>query len=447
MALKKQIKQLTESHLARDSLTSVFLQFGYAAFSFITAVLFARLLGVAEFGAYTVVYSWTFLLAVFGKFGLDNYITRELAIELEQQNWRRSFGILISVLMLTLFVSCSLGLAAYSGFLWLDPQIDLVLKRIFGYSCLLVPILSLEVVTYAVLKAAGYNSVGMWIRFFIRPLLLITVLLAATQLNYSFTGVEAILSQLWTLLIGLALLTIAIITVLPTELFRSRPLLDIRTHSKGGLFFLVIAGLNVLITNTDLVMLGFLYSVEEAANYRVASRVASVIALTLLAVSFPLGPRIAILYRSSRFEDLRDIYNKANALALILAIPLCIIFVIYSSELLSIFGAEFKSASSLLVVLALIALFEVAMGPMWLCLSMVGKEKTVSIILAFAAVLNIILNLLLIPRYGAMGAVIASGITVLAFRLALWLRLYRELRIWPGGIGLMVKRDSSQDQT
>ncbi len=443
MALIRQIRHWTKSKLAKDSLTSIFLQFGFSVFSFITAVIFARLLGVSEFGAYTVAYSWAVLLAVFGKMGLDVYVTRELAVEFDQNNWPRSFGLLISVLVLTLLVSCFLSLAVYSGFLWLDPQIDKALKRIFGYSCLLIPILSLTVVAHAALRAAGHNSIGMWVRFFVRPLLLILVLLAATQFNHTFTGVEAILSQLWTLLIGLVLLTIAIFTLLPKELFRSRPLLNIRAHSKGGLFFMVIAGLDVLITNTDLVMLGFIYSVEEAANYRVASRVASVIAITLMAASLPLGPRIAVLYRASKPENLKLIYYKANALALVLAIPLCIVFVRYSSALLSIFGAEFRAASSLLVVLALIALFEVAMGPAALCLSMIGKEKIVTRILAIAAVINISLNLLLIPNYGAMGAVIASGISVLAWKLALWFHLYQELRIWPGGIGLMFKRDPS----
>ncbi len=440
LALNRQIRRLTESQLAKDSLTAVFAQFSNSAFSLITAVMFARLLGVAEFGAYTVAFSWAVLLSVLGRIGLDSYVTRELAIGLDQKNWPRSFGILLSVVMLTLAISCFLSLAVYAVFLWLDPQIDLALKRLFGYSCLLAPILSLEVITSAVLKAAGYSSAAVWIRFFIRPLLLIAVLLAATTLSYIFTGVEAILSQMWTLLLGVVLLIIAVFVLLPRELTGSRPKFDIGADSRGGIRFLAMAGLGLLISNTDLVMLGFISSVEEAGNYRVASRVASVIGLTLIAVSLPLGPRIAVLYRASSSEKLREIYSKANALSLILSVPLCAVFVMYSSELLSIFGTEFRSASTLLVVLALIAFFGVVMGPASLCLSMMGKEKIVTKFLAVAAILNILLNLLLIPDYGAMGAVVASAITVVTWKLVIWYRLYLELKILPAGLGLLIKR-------
>jgi O-antigen/teichoic acid export membrane protein len=71
---------------------------------------------------------------------------------------------------------------------------------------------------------------------------------------------------------------------------------------------------------------------------------------------------------------------------------------------------------------------------------MMGKEKIVTKFLAVAAILNILLNLLLIPDYGAMGAVVASAITVLTWKLVIWYRLYLELKILPAGLGLLIKR-------
>lgn len=406
--------------------------------------MFARMLGVSEFGAYTVAFAWATLLAVLGRIGLDAYVIRELAIALDQQNWSRSLGMLVSTLVLVLLASGTLGLAVYTVFLWLDPDIDMTLKRLFGYSCMLVPTLSLEIIIHAVLRAAGHNSAAVWVRFFIRPLLLIAVLLVANTMHYNFTGREAILSQMWTMLIASGLLTTAAIVLLPKSLFSSRPVLDIRVHSKGGLRFLAIAGLGIIISNTDLVMLGSISTTEEAGMYRVASRVASVIALTMIAVSLPLGPKLAVLYRASSLEEMKESYYKANVYSFALAFPLCVIFLIFSNELLSIFGAEFQAASALLVGLAIIALFGVFMGPAALCLTMMGKEKIVTLVLAVAAILNIVLNLMLIPSYGAMGAVVASAITVLAWKLTIWLWLYKELGILPGGLGLILKPRSAE---
>ena len=64
-------------------------------------------------------------------------------------------------------------------------------------------------------------------------------------------------------------------------------------------------------------------------------------------------------------------------------------------------------------------------------------ENTVTSILAVAAVLNVLLNLVLIPNYGAWGAVVASAITILLWKLVFWLRLYQEFQILPGGLGLL----------
>lgn len=435
---------VTRNQLSKDSLVAVFAQFSNAAFSLVTAVLFARMLGATEFGAYTVATAWASLLAVLGRIGLDSYTTRELAIALNRKDWPRSMGMLLSVLILVIAVSSALALILYAGFLWIDPDIDQALKRLFGYSCLLVPVLSLEIIVHSILRAAGHNSVAVLIRFFIRPLLLILVLSIAYALEIRFTGLEAILSQTGTVMFGSCLLIIAAIVSLPKELLGSRPVFNARVHGKGGLRFLAIAGLGVVIANTDIVMLGFISTAQEAGMYRVASRVAVVITLSLAAVSLPLAPRLAVLYQEHRPQQLKKIYHKANALSLALSLPLFLIFIIFSGELLSIFGSEFAAASPLLVALAMVAMIDVFMGPAALCLNMVGRENTVTIILAAASLLNVLLNLFLIPKYGAMGAVFATAITVTAWKLAAWYRLYNEFRILPGGLGLFIGQNEGE---
>jgi len=73
-----------------------------------------------------------------------------------------------------------------------------------------------------------------------------------------------------------------------------------------------------------------------------------------------------------------------------------------------------------------------------MCLSMTGGEKAVSRALGAACILNIALNAALIPSHGAMGAVMASALSSVLWKFAVWLMLYQRFAILPAGLGLLI---------
>ena len=78
------------------------------------------------------------------------------------------------------------------------------------------------------------------------------------------------------------------------------------------------------------------------------------------------------------------------------------------STILSMFGDEFKLAAMCLIILSIGKMFSAISGSVGTFLQMVGRQKIFQNILLVAALINIVLNSLLIPKYGIEGAAVAS---------------------------------------
>ncbi len=89
-----------------------------------------------------------------------------------------------------------------------------------------------------------------------------------------------------------------------------------------------------------------------------------------------------------------------------------VLILILGKPLLWLFSPKFVDAYPLMFVLAVGYLFRAAMGPAEFLLNMVGEQRLCAAVLAASAALNIVLNVVLVPRIGIWGAAIATAISV-----------------------------------
>ena len=97
---------------------------------------------------------------------------------------------------------------------------------------------------------------------------------------------------------------------------------------------------------------------------------------------------------------------------------------------MGIFGNSFKSGAFILVILALGQFINVITGSVGYLLMMSGNERLLRNNIIFIAVLNLTLNLLLIPKYGILGAAISTSVSlalqniismvIVKYRLGIW---------------------------
>ena len=94
------------------------------------------------------------------------------------------------------------------------------------------------------------------------------------------------------------------------------------------------------------------------------------------------------------------------------SVLMVIVAVLLNQWVLGFFGKEFLAGSNVVLFRGIGQVINSSVGSVWLLLSMTGRSKLNMIGTSSAAVINVIMNLLLIPRMGIDGAAIASMIAV-----------------------------------
>lgn len=192
---------------------------------------------------------------------------------------------------------------------------------------------------------------------------------------------------------------------------------------------LVVTSMGLVVTWTDILMVGVFESVGEVAVYVVASRTARVLATSLAAGNAILEPRFALLYSEGRLDEIGVLARRAAAILAAVTLPGVLVLTVFRDQVLGLFGEGFESGAAVLVILTLAQLVNVGAGAVGPILAMTGNEKPFQYAAMGAAAVNVALNVLLIPTFGIEGAAVATASTVVAMNaVAVWL-IYRRLGV------------------
>lgn len=188
---------------------------------------------------------------------------------------------------------------------------------------------------------------------------------------------------------------------------------------------------------TDTVILGIYLPSSQVGLYSVATRLVVLASLVQTAINSALGPRIADLYSRDEHRALERAYRAAANWTVRLALPAFALLVIFPEELLDIFGSGFRAAAAVTAVLAAGKLVDAATGPCALMLNMSGRPMVNTLNNSAVLVVNVLLNVLLIPRFGLIGAAAAWTISLTLVNLARALEVWVIMRMWPFGMGML----------
>ena len=206
---------------------------------------------------------------------------------------------------------------------------------------------------------------------------------------------------------------------------------------------LVLAGLPVVALNLSnaftewytTVSLGTHWPAAVAGQYRAAWQFVAIAGLVQTAMDTMIGPRIAAAARVGEKREIASIARKSILLVLLLGGPLFLMLVLFPEPLLGIFGPGFRGGATALQILAVGQLVRLASGPLGSILFMTGHQRWQLIYAAAGVALCIGLVAWLVPLYGAVGAALATGATVILRNLAAGLIVHRIV-----GINLFSRR-------
>ena len=172
-----------------------------------------------------------------------------------------------------------------------------------------------------------------------------------------------------------------------------------------------------LLNWTDVFMLGVMVSDAQLGIYNLAYKLASLGMLVIISMNVVLAPKIAELYKLNNITELRKTIKNATRLVILLTLPVIVVMLVFSDCILGIFGDSFIQGKMAFIIITVGVFCNVITGNVDQILNMTNNQKVLRNNTIFSFVLNVILNYFLIPKYGIVGAAIASLFTNVIFNV------------------------------
>ena len=179
----------------------------------------------------------------------------------------------------------------------------------------------------------------------------------------------------------------------------------------------------------DSIIIGIFKPDAEIGIYNVAIRLAMISSIILGSVNSIVAPKLSFAYNNNIKKAFAKIVKESTRLIFFSTLPILLLLVLFPTLLLSIFGEEFINGRNTLLILLIGQAVNAMSGSVGVIMQMTGKEKQFRNILFFALLINISLNLFLIPVHGILGAAIASTISIIFWNITSVLYIYRKLHV------------------
>lgn len=367
----------------------------------LVGVLIARHLGPDNFGLLNYALALAGLFMVFATLGLDAIAVREIVKNKDDEN-----AILGTSLALRFFSSifaygCILVYVFYFG------EDDALSKTVVAVTSLLLIFQSFEVPKF-------------WFEATIQS----KYIVAAKTVAFAIvTGVKLILLWLEADLLAFAMVSVAEIALASLGVLA---IYSFRRHSIRYWFFnrttayhlfkdswpLIISGFAIMVyMKIDQIMLKEMLGNSEVGIYSAATRISEAWNFIPMAIATSFFPGIIRSKEKEPSEYLRKLqwfYNLMTGIGLTIALPVAL----FSGSIIGfLFGEDYIMAGKVLAVHIWTSIFYfqwVATGR-WVIVENLQKLRLICT--SFGCLLNVLVNLLLIPTYGALGAAIATLVT------------------------------------
>ncbi|HEX03549.1 MAG TPA: hypothetical protein ENH10_00110, partial [Bacteroidetes bacterium] len=228
---------------------------------------------------------------------------------------------------------------------------------------------------------------------------------------------------------GLIVLIIQTRKSVPPQLKSATPVYSSRAWLVAAFPMLIVSGMQVVNQRVGILMVGDMLGAEEAGIYAVANGGVMFVALIFFAVNQPLAPVIARLFAERKMDRLQNVLVRAARISLMAAVPVGLLIIVFATPFLRLYGEEFPVGRVPMIIMTIGYVITMGFGSVSAALTMTGFERMAAVGIGVSVVLNIGLNLLLIPRFGMTGAAWALATGQVSSAVLMTIFTFRFLKI------------------
>jgi len=418
--------------LIKSSTFALFLKLLNAALSFVYSVLLARLIGKEGTGVYFLAFSVFGLSRIISEFGFRNVLIRFVASYEANEN----FSALKNLLMYCLSIAAFIALVLNIGLYFLS---DYVALYFFKDIMLSHPI---AIISFAILPGTlsrliseTFKGIGRYqLSLIIEGVAIFGFGLVIMPLMVSEMGVlGAVQSFVICSYIVFFISTLLFYKIFGKSLYFANTdnIGESKKYIQIGYSFLIITIISFLMSKGTVLLIGLIiHDKGDIGLYAIAERISVMISFGLMAVNAVVAPKFSDFYSNNEFEQLKKLSRQTSFLFLSAAIFGITIICFFSELILSVFGTEFITASSILIVLSIGQVVNLATGSVGILLSMCGYEKILRNIVLSVSISTVLLLLFLVPIYGTLGAAIAISTGLIAQNIIALFIVKQKLGFW-----------------
>ncbi len=384
--------------------------------SFFIIIYVTRYLGPEKYGQYTFILTFASTFAIIWNFGLNTLLTREVAGNHELTS-QYSGNVLL--LKTTLFC-CILPIA-------------LIFLNTLGYEAILVPFLLYLFGLFLSSISGVFRSVFIAYRRMAYPalqdMLRSVVMLIGVMVAVSIQQTGSVFNIVLCSFIAFGVVFIFLLSIFLGKFDTPKLSVDVRfvvQMLKKAFPFVLTSFVNIVLFKVDHLMLSKMTGDRELGLYGSAYTIFEIILaffpVIIMNAAFPV---LSMQFKND-INELKSLCNLLMKYFLLLGLPVSVgTFLLGDAIILGVYGPEYGQAGTLMTVLG---------ASIWICfitsltswiITAIEKQHLVLISAAAAMVLNVVLNIILIPSYGAKGA----AMTTLFCELVQMLFMYVMFRI------------------
>lgn len=403
------------SAIQRQSTLSLFFTVLITLIGFFSTMLFSHILGKDLMGVYYLFVAYYGIFNMIGDGGFGQAAVKRISEGKEQNEYLTAYACLRGLLIV---VSTVILLTLSPLFIDLQ-EYNIVL-------CIILTIAAAAFGNTITMGVYGLGHVGVKnVGYGVGELARIIVQIGTVLLGYSVYG-----------LIGGYIAGIIVSGILCIKYFTFRPAKFGFRHIKSlfayGFWIFLISTGSLAFSYTDTIFIGYFMTNGDVGVYRTAFQFTSAAAFITAAIAPTLTPKISRWSKDNEWEKIVYPVSRGITFGLILAVPVLFGGIFLADKLLYYFyGADFAAGAAACCILFAVQIVSVFTTFLGTALSASDHAKQSFYATATAAVVNIILNCILIPILGINGAAISTLVSysLNAVLIAYFLRRYISIRI------------------
>jgi O-antigen/teichoic acid export membrane protein len=414
--LQKALEDKDFAELLKGSGVSFFLRFGGLAVGFLLTWIIANLFGADGLGDYVLTITVLRLFTLLARLGLDTTTIRFIASFASQEKWTSIFHFRKQAVIILSFTSIIASLLMYFLAIPIADLINTKAEYIQLNAFFVFPV-AFFMLHYESLR--GLKRIAEF-SFFYRMSQGLFSLLAIGVIYQFNKGAEVSVYSY--------LISVFIVSVLSFFSFRywlkkrsdgkesaEKEIMSYSMLLKISIPLMFAQSVQFIMAWSDKLMLGSMTNPEAVGIYFTAFKLSMFAAVALMSINSIATPKFAEFFARNDMEGLKKVAHQSTKMIFWTSLPLIVIFFSLPEFFLGLFGEEFKIGVTAFIFMSCGRLVSSFSGSVGSILQMTGNQNIYGAILLIGAIMNVGLNLILIPESNPLSGFGISGINGAAF--------------------------------